>query len=140
MKIKIKLIVTGLVLGFSLGIFSSQLSAQQESSLIADKGGKFHIGSSVLVGTTLLESGMYRVQHVMERNDNVIIFRVIKMNPYKGAMGNEQLGEEVARVNCTTEPAGRKWKHTKLMLVRNASGQRTVEAVQIAGENVLHKI
>ena len=87
MKIKIQLIVTGLVLAFSLGIFSSQLFAQHESSLIADKGGKFHIGSSVLAGTALLESGMYRVQHVMEGNDHMLVFRTIGMNKYKNPMG-----------------------------------------------------
>ena len=140
MKTKIKLIVTGLVLVFSLGIFSSQLFAQHESSLIADKGGKFHIGSSVLAGTALLESGMYRVQHVIEGNDHVIIFRVIRMNKYKNPMGNERLGEEVARVKCTVEPASKQWRHTKLIVVRNPSGQRVVEAVQIAGENVLHRL
>ena len=133
-------IVTSLVLAFSLGIFSSQLFAQQERSLIADKGGKFHVNSSVLVGTTLLKSGMYKVQHVMEGNDHVIIFRVIRMNQYKNAMGNERLGEELARVRCTTEPADRKWKHTKLLVVRNASGQKVVAEVQIAGENVLHRL
>ncbi len=87
MKIKTKLIVTSLVLAFSLGILSSQLFAQQESSLIADKGGKFHVDSSVLVGTTLLKSGMYKVQHIMEGNDHVIIFRVIRMNRYKNRWG-----------------------------------------------------
>ncbi len=140
MKIKMKLIVTSLVLASALSIFSSQLFAQQTSSLIADKGGKFHIGSSVMVGPTLLKSGMYKVQHVMEGSDHVIIFHVIRMNKYKNPMGNEWLGEEVARVKCTVDPAGQKWRHTKLILVRSASGQRVVEAVQIKGENVLHKL
>ena len=140
MKIRIKLIVSGLVLAFSLGIFSSQLSAQQASSLIADKGGKFHIGSSVLVGTMLLESGMYRAQHVIEGNDHVLVFRIIRMNKFKNPMGNERLGEEVARVKCSVEPASKKWRHTKLIVVRNATGQRVVKVVQIAGENVLHKL
>lgn len=140
MKIKMKLIVTSLVLAFSLGIFSSHVFAQQESSLTAAKGGKFHISSSVLVGPTLLKSGMYRVQHVIEGNDHVIIFRVIRMNKYKNPMGNERLGEEVARVKCSVEPASKKWRHTKLIVDHNATGQRVVEAVQIKGENVLHKL
>jgi hypothetical protein len=139
MKSKNKLIVTTLLFGLCLGFFSSQLFAQN-NALIADKGGKFHVGSAVLAGTTLLKSGMYKVQHVIEGNDHVIIFRVIRMNRYKNAMGNERLGEEVARVKCTTEPAGKEWKNTKLILDRNAPGQRVVKAVQISGENVLHKI
>ena len=140
MKMTIRVLVASVVFAFSLGMFSSQLFAQQENSLIADKGGKFHIGSSVLVGTALLKSGMYKVQHVKDGNDHVLIFRIIRMNKYKNPMGNERLGEEVVRVKCTIDPAGKTWKHTKLIMVRNSSGQKVVEAVEIAGENVLHKI
>ena len=139
MKVTVRFIVASIVLAFSLSIFGSTLSAQQKSVLIADKGGKFHIGSSVLVGNSLLKAGMYKVQHVVEGTDHLLVFRVIRMNPYKG-MGNEYLGEEVARVRCTTEPAGKKWKHTKLLLIRNASGQKVVEEIQISGESVVHKI
>ena len=139
MKTKRKAIPTMVLLILSIGLMGSQLFAQQEGSLISDKGGKFHIGSSVLVGSTLLKAGMYKVQHVMEGNDHVLIFRVIEMNKYKNPMGNEWLGEEVARVKCTTD-ASKKWRNTKLLVVRNASGQRVVEGVQVKGENVLHKL
>lgn len=140
MKTKKKAVTTIVALILSMGSMGSQLFAQQEGSLIAEKGGKFHIGSSVLVGTTLLKSGMYKVQHVREGNDHVLIFRVIRMNKYKNPMGNERLGEEVARVKCTTEPVSKKWRNPKLLVTRNASGQRVAEFVQIKGENVLHKL
>ena len=59
---------------------------------------------------------------------------------YRNNMGNERLGEEIARLKCTVELIEKKWKNTKLIVVRDASGQRVVQAIQIAGENVVHKI
>ena len=135
-----RFIVALLLLTTIFLISSSQGWAQDASSVISEKGGKFHIGLSVLVGNTVLKSGMYKVQQVMEGGDHFIVFRIIRMNPYKNQMGNERLGEEVARVKCNIEPVDRRWKHTKVTISRNHFGQRVVAAVQIKGENVLHKI
>jgi uncharacterized membrane protein len=138
MKNNKSLITTAIALILSVGAFSSQLFAQQTNASLVGKVGKLHIGSSVMVGKTLLEPGMYQVQRVIEGEDYLIIFRVIRMG-YRDNMGNEQLGEEVARLKCRIEPLGQRWKHTKLHLERNSSNQRVVRAVQIAGEAVLHK-
>ena len=138
MKTKNKLIITCLLFGLYLGSFVSQVSAQQET-LIVDKGGKFHIDSTVRAGSVVLKPGMYQVLHKIEGPDNLIIFRVIHMG-YRNNMGNERLGEEIARLKCTVESIEKKWKNTKLIVVRDASGQRVAQAIQIAGENVVHKI
>ena len=138
MKNNRRLITTAVALILSMGAFGSQLFAQQTNPLMVGKVGKLHIGSSVIVGNTLLESGMYQVQHVKESDNDLIVFRIIRMG-FRDNMGNEQLGEEVARVKCRIEPVGQRWKHTKLHLERNSSNQRVVRAVQIAGEAVLHK-
>ena len=138
MKNNKSLITTAIALILSIGAFSSQLFAQQTNTSLVGNVGKLHIGSSVMVGKTLLEAGMYQVQHVIDGEDHLIIFRIIRMG-YRDNMGNEQLGEEVARVKCRIEPVGQRWKHTKLRLERNSSNQRVVRAVQIAGEAVLHK-
>lgn len=132
------LITTVIALILSLGAFSSQLFAQQTNASMGGKVGKLHIGSSVMVGNTLLETGMYQVQYIKESDNDLIVFRIIRMG-YRGNMGNEQLGEEVARVKCRIEPVGQRWKHTKLYIERNSSNQRVVRGVQIAGEAVLHK-
>lgn len=58
--------------------------------------GKLHIYSSVRVGDTLLKAGMYQVQHVMEGDNHVLIFNEIVMG-YRNNMGNQDLGEEIAR-------------------------------------------
>ena len=137
MKESRKLITTVIALIISMGTFGSQLFAQQKTSMVG-KTGKLHIGSSVMVGNTLLKPGMYQVQHVTEGENHLIVFRIIRMG-YRDNMGNETLGEEVARVKCRIEPVAQPWKHTKLHVERNNSGQRVVTEVQIAGEEVLHK-
>ena len=113
-------------------------SAQQDQDTRTGRTGKFHT-STVIVDNILLEQGMYQVQHVTEGENHLLVFRVIDMG-YRNNMGNQRLGKVVARVKCTTEPSGKKWKDTKLVWVRIANGQKVVTAVQIAGENVLHKI
>lgn len=138
MKNNRRLITTAIALILSMGAFGSQLFAQQSNASMVGKVGKLHIRSSVIVGNTLLETGMYQVQHIKESDNDLIVFRIIRMG-YRDNMGNEQLGEEVARVKCRIEPVGQRWKHTKLRLERNSSNQRVVRAVQIAGEAVLHK-
>jgi hypothetical protein len=134
-----KLITTGIALILSMGTLGSQLLARQTNASMVGKAGKLHLGSSVMVGNTLLKPGMYQVQHATEGENHMIIFRIIRMG-YKNNMGNETLGEEVARVKCRPEPVGQRWKDTKLHLERNNSGQRVVTEVQIAGEDVLHKL
>lgn len=139
MKKSRKVTTMAIALILSMGTVGSQLFAQQKSESMDGKAGKLHIGSSVMAGNTLLEPGMYQVQHIMEGDSDLIVFRIIRMG-YRSNMGNEQLGEEVARVTCQIEPVGQRWKHTKLHLERNSSNQRVVRAVQIAGETVLHRL
>lgn len=138
MKNNRRLITTAIALILLVGTFGSQLLAQQKNSLIAGRIGKLHIGSSVMIGHSLLKPGMYQVQQVTEGENHLIIFRIITMG-YKNNMGNETQGEEVSRVKCRTEAAGQRWKHTKLHLERGGSGKRVVTEVQIAGEDVVHK-
>ena len=117
MKNTRKLITTAIALILSMGAFGSQLFAQQTNASMVGKVGKLHIGSSVMVGNTLLKPGMYQVQHVTEGENHLIIFRIIRMG-YRNNMGNEQLGEEVIRLHCRIEAVGQRWKHTKLHVER----------------------
>ena len=131
-------LTAAIALILSMSMFGLQLFAQQKNDSTVGKVGRLHT-ASVMVGNTLLEQGMYQVQHVTEGENHVLVFRVIDMG-FRNNMGNQTLGKEVARVKCTTEPAGKKWKDTKLHFERNSSGRRVVTEVQIAGENVLHKL
>lgn len=62
MKNSRKLITTAIALILSVSTLGSQLFAQQKNGLTLGKIGKVHIGSSVMVGHTLLKPGMYQVQ------------------------------------------------------------------------------
>jgi len=138
MKNSRKPITMSIALILAMGAFGLQLFAQQKNDSMVGKAGRLHT-SSVMVGNTLLEQGMYQVQHVTEGENHLLVFRIINMG-FRNNMGNQTLGEVVARVKCRTEPAGRTWKDTKLQVERNSSGQRVVTEVQIAGENVVHKL
>lgn len=127
----------GFMLILTLGIFETQLLAKQSNTLTAGKKGEFHLKSPVRVAGSTLKSGMYQVQHIHEGEDHIIIFNEIKMG-YRNSMGNERLGDEVARVKCEVEPAIKTWKNTKIHLRQNATGEREVAWVQVAGENVRH--
>ena len=114
----------------------------QESVPVTANSGKLHIDSAVWVGNTLLKPGMYQVQYTTEGRDSWIIFKAISMG-YRGAsravIRTERLRDEVARFKCTDEPAVKTFKHTRLQLGRRASGKEVVEAVEIAGEKIVHR-
>ena len=132
-----KSVAMSFMLMLTLGIFDAQLFALQNSTLTAGKKGEFHLKSPVRVAGTILKSGMYQVQHTDEGENHIIIFNEIKMG-YRNSMGNERLGDEVARVKCRVEPANKRWRNTKIHLRKNAAGEREVDWVQVAGENVRH--
>ena len=107
--------------------------------VIIGKKGVLHFTNVVKVGELALQPGMYQVQHVTEGGDDLIIFREIQMG-YRANMGNEQLGKEVAKVECRVEPVTNKWKDTKLIMRTNAAGEKEVGEIQIDGEAVKHMV
>jgi len=127
------------MLAFWLGIFSLTVVAQQEEALEAGKKGEIHTSKPIRVGDTLLQPGMYQVQHVMEGSDHIIVFREVTMG-YRGNMGNTKTGKEVARVKCKVAPLDEKVGSTKVFLRTNAAGEKEVEGVQVRGEKVRHLI
>lgn len=136
MRIKYKLIITSLMLIFASGI--SPAFAQQKDTLTVNKKGMVRLSSAVKAGDMLLKSGMYHVQHTHEGNDHVITFKPVSMPAgYRENQMNE--GREILRLKCKVEPVSKKERNTKIRLSRNASGERVLEEIQIAGENVVHK-
>ena len=67
----------------------------------------------------------------------MLVFKEIKMG-YRGNMGNQDLGEVVARVTSRVEPAAKKWKNTRLATIKDKAGEKKAVEVQIAGETVTH--
>ena len=101
------------------------------------KKGEVHFATQVKAGDAVLEPGMYQVQHVVEGNDHVIIFKEMGM-PAGYKMGNTPVGREVARIRCKVESVGKKVSNTRIALRTNAAGEKEIAEVQVAGEAFKH--
>lgn len=118
-------------------VFAAQVYGQRGETMSLNRKGMARFSSKVRVGDVVLKSGMYHVQHVMEGNDHVIVFKPATMPGDYREYGMRE-GREVVRLKCQIEPVGKSVRNTKIQLGRNASGERVIEAIQIAGEKVRH--
>lgn len=116
--------------------FAAQLYAQHGKSVSPDRKGMVRFSSKVRVGDVVLKSGMYHVQHVIEGNDHVIVFKPVALPAGKQFPMWEE--KEIVRLKCKIEPVDKSVRNTKIQLGRNASGERVIEEIQIAGERVKH--
>lgn len=131
------LLTTFAICAALLGFSALTADAQKYETISEKKTGKTHFGKAVRVGGKTLEAGMYQVQHADENGEHIVIFRTVEMG-YRGNMGNQTLGTEVARVKCTVEAVAKKVGGTKVLIRRNAAGDREVFEVWIRGENFKH--
>lgn len=138
MKTVNTLLAKGALLALLLGALSVPLLAQEQNQGMVSLGKKGEIvfDSSVRVGDQLLKEGTYQIQHVMEGQDHVIVFRRMSRDYYRQLIA----GKEVLRVKCRVEPLGEKAKHGGMRFGTNAAGEKTVEEVHVRGENVKHFI
>jgi len=135
--------ITLLVL--AVGAFNLPVSAQDHQAHQAGpskdfaigKKGEVHFNVQVKAGDAALKPGMYQVQHVVEGNDHVIIFKEMSM-PAGYKMGATPVGKEVARIKCKVEPVANKASNTKITLRTNAAGEKEIAEVQVAGEAFKH--
>jgi hypothetical protein len=117
--------------------FAAPLYAQHHETLSVGEKGMVKFSSKVKAGDVVLEPGMYHVQHVIEGSDHVIVFKPVSMPAgYREGQMNE--GREAVRVKCQIEPVAKSVSNTKIQLSRNASGERVIESIQIAGEKARH--
>lgn len=123
------------LIAFLVGL-AAPLFAQRTHTLSANRKGMTKFSSKVRVGDVVLKSGMYHVQHVIEGNDHVIVFKPVTMPAGKEFPMWEE--KEVVRLKCKIEPVDKAVRNTKIQLGRNASGERVIEVIQIAGERVKH--
>ncbi|MGI9101532.1 MAG: hypothetical protein ACR2IF_03720 [Terriglobales bacterium] len=98
------------------------------SALAADMPGvgrtyNLTIINPVKVGNTVLQAGDYKVKHIMEGNQHVMVFKLDS--------------KEVVRANCTMEPVKNRAEST-MQEVSTANGGRTLVAVTFAGEKIKH--
>lgn len=118
--------------GLALPVFT-QHDAQHDKLTPIGKQGAISFDSDVRIGGALLKKGEYIIQHQVEGDDHVFVFkrgirRYTEVTP----------GKEVARVKCKVEPLGEKAPHSGLRYGTNAAGEKTVEEIHIKGEAVKH--
>lgn len=130
-------IATSAMLIFLLGILGLPALAQHQDMVRIGKKGVVPINTPVRVGDALLKPGRYQIQHVMEGQDHVIVFKpLLHARPPEYVETASEKG--TIRMKCKVEPLGEKAKYGLIRWGKNAAGETTVEEVQIQGENVKH--
>jgi len=125
--------------GLALGFASTPALAQGKSADVTiGRKGEVHFNVPVKAGDTLLQPGMYELQHAVEAGKHLITFKEVVM-PAGYRHGNTQVKKEAAaRITCTVEPLEKKVRKTAVSLRNNAAGEKEVAEVQIAGEAFKH--
>ena len=92
--------------------------------------------SDTRVGDLSLKRGKYRLKHVVEGEEHFIAFTRIDQ-PGKQA-DSATANQEALRARCKLEPLSKPAKHTEFYTAVSVRGDRTVERLQVQGENVKH--
>ena len=130
--------VAAALLVLAVGTFNLPASAADDKGFTIGKKGEVHFNVPVRAGDTLLQPGMYQVQHLMEGGDHIVIFKQMEM-PAGYRHGNTPVSKEVAaRIICRIEPVDKKVSNTKITLRTNAGGEKEIAEVQVAGEAFKH--
>lgn len=125
MKSKVKAIGTSVLLVLSLITISGLLYAQHVEHLRVGKKGDIHLIAQTKLGDTVLKAGTYKVQHTIEGQDHVVVFK-----------GTD--GKEVARLKCKLEPLNKKAAYTAVTISTNAAGEKEITQIQVSGEDAKH--
>lgn len=109
---------------------NSPVPKKQESTLKVGKQGELSIMQETQIGGRMLPAGEYRIKHLAQGEDHVIV-----VNQWNQS---GSFGKEVARVECTLEPLGRKVQQSQFIIKRDEAGRPVITEIQVKGENVRH--
>lgn len=116
-------------------LFAGFSQAGEESqTLKASKSGIVSLGSGTMVGGTLLPKGDYQVRCDHRGAGHALVFRKVTRLPGRA----QEVGDEVARAQCTMEDLGRKAEVTSVRSEQDSSGNRKVREILVRGEKVRH--
>jgi hypothetical protein len=133
----IRMIVVGALVVSAIGFVSLAASARDGKEFTIGKKGEIHFNVPVRAGDTLLQPGMYQLQHTVEGNDHVVIFKAMEM-PAGYRHSNTPVAKDVsARIKCKVV-AAEKVNKTNITLRTNAAGEKEIAEVQVAGEAFKH--
>src|SRR5262245_56267074 len=134
----IRIIVALAALVTAVALFNvAAFAADQNRDFTIGKKGEIHFNVPVKAGKTLLQPGMYQLQHVIEGNDHVVIFKGVAM-PAGYRHGNTAVSNDVAASIKCQVVAAEKVNKTKITLRTNAAGEKEIAEVQVAGEAFKH--
>jgi hypothetical protein len=77
------------------------------------------------VGTQVLPAGEYKLTHIMEGAEHIMVFKQ---------------GKQEYRVKCNMEPLNAKADQTQFWYESDSSGQRVLQAMVFQGDTVRHVI
>jgi hypothetical protein len=126
-------------LGLAIGSANVPAWAQERTADVTiGKKGEVHFNVPVKAGGTLLQPGMYQLQHAVEGGEHYITFKEMKM-PAGYRHSNTPVSKSTdARIPCKVETLEGKAGKTAVNLRTNANGDKEVTDVQIAGEAFKH--
>jgi hypothetical protein len=139
MKSKIQFVIfsLSLVLVSAPAIFGQHQHSHDGEAVAIGQTGMLRLAEPVRAGNVLLKSGMYHVRHVVDGDKHVIVFESVALPAGYREYSMVEKGEAV-RLECRLEPAAKTTRNTKIVFGRNAAGERVIQEIQIAGENVKH--
>jgi len=83
--------------------------------------------SPIWVGTTLLPKGDYKVRHVMEGENHIMVFRAL-----------DQKGAPEVRIKCTLVPLTQKATQTQKIHTTNAAKEEVLQELIFSGDKAKH--
>ena len=132
-------VATVVFLGLAFGFANTSVTAQdKKADVTIGKKGEVHFNVPVKAGGTLLQPGMYQLQHAVEGGKHFITFKGVGM-PAGYRHGNTPVDKKTAaRIDCKVEPLEKKAGKTAVSLRANSLGEKEVAEVRIAGEAFKH--
>lgn len=135
--IAISLVLTALSLAFTAPAVAQH--SHDRKGVNEWKNGMLRIANPVWAGNVQLKTGMYHVQHIVDGDKHVLVFKSVTQRAgyQEGSMWE---GKEVVRLECRVEPVAKSISNTKMVLGKNEAGESVIEEIQIAGEKVKHVV
>jgi hypothetical protein len=127
------------VLGLAVGLANTPVFAQDnKADVTIGQKGQIHFNVAVKAGDTVLQPGMYQLQHAVEGGEHFLTFKEVKMPAGYRHSNTPVAKEAAARIKCTVVPLEKKAGKTAVSLKTNAAGAKEIADVQIAGEAFKH--
>lgn len=115
--------VLGLVM--ALLSFAGMATARDKAPAIKDSY-RITFNAPIHVGSALLPAGEYTVQHLMEGQDHIMVFRDVQGKTPE------------VRVKCALVPLSQKAENDSTSYVLNAANERVLQALTFSGDKARH--